>query len=53
MAELNEQYISDLRRVVVKAICEVSAERQQSPAAGQGTPSISARLKSVRCSRFC
>ncbi|MDF0545043.1 hypothetical protein PX699_22075 [Sphingobium sp. H39-3-25] len=36
MAELNEEYISELRRAVVKAICEVSAERQQSNAAGKG-----------------
>lgn len=36
MAELNEEYISDLRQAVVKAICEVSAQRQQSPAAGKG-----------------
>jgi hypothetical protein len=36
MAELNEEYINDLRRAVVKAICEVSAERQQSPAVGKG-----------------
>jgi len=36
MAELNEEYISDLRQAVVKAICEVSAQRQQSPSAGKG-----------------
>jgi hypothetical protein len=36
MTELNEDYISDLRRAVVKAICEVSAQRQHSPEAGKG-----------------
>ncbi|MFZ2997266.1 hypothetical protein [Sphingobium sp.] len=36
MAELNEEYISDLRRAVVKAICGVSAERQRSNEAGKG-----------------
>lgn len=37
MAELNEEYINDLRRAVVKAICEVSAQRQQSPTTGKGS----------------
>jgi hypothetical protein len=36
MTELNEEYISDLRQAVVKAICQVSAQRQQSPSAGKG-----------------
>lgn len=36
MVELNQEYIDDLRRAVVKAICEVSAGRQQSPSAGKG-----------------
>jgi hypothetical protein len=36
MTELSEDYISDLRRAVVKAICEVSAQRQHSPEAGKG-----------------
>ncbi|BBD02512.1 MULTISPECIES: hypothetical protein [Alphaproteobacteria] len=36
MTELNEEYISDLRQAVVKAICEVSAQRQHAPEAGKG-----------------
>lgn len=36
MPELNEDYISDLRRAVVKAICEVSAQRQHAPDVGKG-----------------
>ena len=36
MTELNEDYISDLRQAVVKAICEVSAQRQHAPEAGKG-----------------
>ncbi|WP_026149617.1 hypothetical protein [Sphingobium xenophagum] len=36
MPELNEDYISDLRRAVVKAICEVSAQRQHAPEVGKG-----------------
>lgn len=35
MPELNEDYISDLRRAVVKAICEVSAHRQHALEAGK------------------
>jgi len=35
MTELNEDYISDLRRAVVKAICEVSAQRQHAPEVGK------------------
>lgn len=36
MAELNEEYITDLRRAVVKAICEVSAARQESSSMEKG-----------------
>jgi len=36
MAELNEEYIADLRRAVVKAICEVSATRQESSSTAKG-----------------
>lgn len=31
MADLNEDYITDLRKAIVQAICEVSAARQGEP----------------------
>ncbi|MAM11749.1 MAG: hypothetical protein CML23_15080 [Rhizobiaceae bacterium] len=36
MTELNEDYIADLRRAVIMAICEASATRQESSTAGNG-----------------
>jgi hypothetical protein len=53
MSELNQDYIEDLRREMVEAICKVSADRQGEGLLGEKKPSTSGRRKCVRRSPSC